>query len=248
VACGIHLENVSLLYPAVPAGALSIKEMALSLARPRSRRPRRMPEVCALRDLTLDVRDGERLGIVGRNGAGKSTILKVIAGIYPVRSGTVRVRGRIQSLFDLSLGFEPEATGRDNITYRGLLMGAKPAELAVRGEEIAVFADLGEFIDYPVKTYSAGMLVRLAFAISTSFGGDILLMDEVINAGDAFFMAKARKRLLALVSSSHIMMLVSHDLGAIRDLCSRAILLEHGRIAADGPPAEVVAAYLASGG
>ncbi len=152
--------------------------------------------------------------------------------------------GRIQSLFELSLGFEPEASGRDNIAYRALLMGEAPANIRAREAEIVAFADLHEFIDYPVKAYSAGMLVRLAFSISTAFGGEILLMDEVIGVGDAAFLAKARQRLRDLVSGARVVVFASHDMGAVCDICERAIHLQAGRLVNDGPVREVVEAYL----
>ena len=247
MSCSLALRGVDLRYPLRPLQSGSLKDALFDLALRRRSAPR-LQDVHALRGVTLAVGDGERVGVIGPNGAGKTTLLKAIAGIYPLHAGSVTSRGTIHALFDLSLGFEPEATGRENVAYRGLLMGERPAAIAARTDEVITFADLGEFIDYPVKTYSAGMLVRLAFAISTSFGGDILLMDEVINAGDAFFLAKAKARLRSLVSRSRILVLVSHDLGAIRELCGRVVHLRRGEIVDDGPPGPVVERYLASGG
>ncbi|MFH0963960.1 MAG: ABC transporter ATP-binding protein [Planctomycetota bacterium] len=241
--CFINLVDVELCYPSSPLRTFSIKEWAFNLARLRGSLSL-VHDVLALRGVTLSVREGERLAVIGPNGAGKTTLVKAIAGIYPLRSGNIEVRGKIRSLFELGLGFEFEATGRENIMYRGLLMGAAPSAIASLQDEIVSFADLGEFIDYPVKAYSAGMLVRLAFSISTALPGEILLLDEVIAAGDASFLAKAKARLGRLISSAGILVLVSHDLSVVRELCSRAICLESGRIVADGPPAEVVDAYL----
>jgi lipopolysaccharide transport system ATP-binding protein len=149
----------------------------------------------------------------------------------------------VRSLFDLSLGFEPDATGRENIFYRGLLLGLSPSFIRKKEEEIIDFAGLGEFINYPIKTYSAGMQVRLAFAISTAVGGDILLLDEVIGAGDANFMIKAKQRILELVEHSEILILASHDLNSLQNICQRALVLHHGSIIFDGPVDEAITKY-----
>lgn len=188
----------------------------------------------ALKDITFEIKSGEQVGLIGHNGAGKSTLLKTMAQLYPISSGTLECSGNVRALFELSLGFESEATGRENITYRGLLLGFTPKQVREIEGEIIAFADLGEFIDYPIKTYSAGMLVRLAFAISTSLPGDILLLDEVIGAGDAAFMAKARKRIMSLMDQAEIMVLASHDFGALRDFCNRLFVLHHGELVFDG--------------
>ena len=203
-----------------------------------------MKDVKALRDFSLEAREGDRIGVIGHNGAGKSTLLKTIAGIYPIESGSIEVVGNIRALFDISLGFDLESTGRENILYRGLLLGATPDEIAARTEEIVAFADIGEFIDYPVKAYSSGMAVRLAFAVSTCIAGEILLLDEVISAGDASFQVKAKRRILDLMDEAKIMVFVTHDLGTMQEVCNRAILLRHGSIAVDGTPQEAVAAYM----
>ena len=239
----IRLQDVDLFYPSSALRTFSIKEYAFNLARLRPNKPL-IHDVHALKAVTLDIAEGQRLGVIGPNGAGKSTLLKTIAQIYPIQAGAIRVTGRVHSLFDLSLGFEFEATGRENIVYRGLLMGEKPAVIRSKADEIIAFADLGEFIDYPVKTYSAGMLVRLAFSICTSFPGKILLLDEVVGAGDASFSQKARKRIDSLISKAQILILVSHDLTAIQTLCNRAIRMDRGEVIEDGPPAAVVEGYL----
>lgn len=235
----VTLTDVGLQYPASRIQPGSIKELLLA---PFRRMPVTRP-VQALSGIDLELQPGDRLGIIGRNGAGKSTLLKVIAGVYPIERGSVAVVGRIHSLFDLSLGFEFEATGRQNIRYRGLLMGHQPREIAAREAEIVAFADLGTFIDYPVKSYSAGMMVRLAFAISTAMEGDILLLDEVIAAGDAAFAVKAAERMRQLVERSRCLVLVSHDLGAITRLCTRCIVLRAGSIAFSGTPADAISFY-----
>jgi lipopolysaccharide transport system ATP-binding protein len=200
-------------------------------------------DIHALKNISVEIRAGERVGLLGHNGAGKSTFLKMLAGLYPPSSGERRVDGAVRSLFDLSLGFEPDASGRENILYRGLLLGLTPRFMRQIEEEIIEFADLGEFIDYPVKTYSTGMQVRLAFAISTAVGGDVLLIDEVIGAGDANFMAKAKRRILSLIERSEIMVLASHDFASLRALCERGLVFHHGALVYDGKIADSVREY-----
>lgn len=238
----ILLKEVDLHYSSVAYKERSIKSLLGSLLKVTKPRPL-VRDVHALKKISLEIRSGERVGLLGHNGAGKSTFLKMVAGLYPISGGTRVVEGTVRSLFDLSLGFEPDATGRENILYRGLLLGLSPKFMRQIEDEIVAYADLGEFIDYPIKTYSAGMQVRLAFAISTAVGGDVLLLDEVIGAGDANFMAKAKRRILDLVEQSEILILASHDFSALQSLCQRGIVLHHGDVAFDGPIAEAVTAY-----
>lgn len=197
----------------------------------------------ALRDLSLTIRSGERVGLIGHNGAGKSTLLKTIAGIYPPQRGQVRVRGHVCPLFEFVTGFEMEANGWDNIRTRALLLGMSPREIERKVGEIAAFSDLGEFLDIPVRCYSSGMLLRLAFATSTSVDPQILLLDEVMAAGDAGFIQKARRRMEHLMGRAGIVVFATHSLEMLQSFCERTILLHSGRIAADGPTVEVVAAY-----
>lgn len=235
----IELEKVNLHYSSAAYKERSLKALLAGLVRPR-RGGTRIHDIHALKDICLEVREGERVGLMGHNGAGKSTFLKMLAGLYPISSGRRTVEGTVRALFDLSLGFEPDATGRENILYRGLLLGLTPRFMRSIEEEIVEFADLGEFIDYPIKTYSSGMQVRLAFAISTAVGGDILLLDEVIGAGDANFMAKARKRILTLIDRSEILVLASHDFASLETICTRGIVFHHGELSFDGPIGEAV--------
>lgn len=200
-------------------------------------------DVHALKDLSFQIYKGEKVGLLGHNGAGKSTLLRTIASLYPVSSGRVLVNGVIRSLFDLSLGFEPDATGRENILYRGLLLGLSPEEMRAKEEQIIDFADLGTFIDMPLKTYSAGMQVRLAFAISTIVSGDILLLDEVIGAGDANFMAKAKERIDSLIADADILVLASHDFSALTSICERGLVLHQGELVFDGQISEAIVEY-----
>ncbi len=243
MTCGIELEKVNLHYASVAFRERSLKNM---LANWRPFAPpanRLLVDIHALKDVTLKITAGERVGLLGHNGAGKSTFLKMLAGLYPISSGVRKVEGKIRSLFDLSLGFEPDATGRENILYRGLLLGMSPGAMRALEQEIVEFADIGEFIDYPIKTYSAGMQVRLAFAISTAIGGDIMLIDEVIGAGDANFMAKAKVRIGKLIEQANILVLATHDFQSLTALCTRAVVLHHGTLVFDGPAQEAVSEY-----
>jgi len=235
----IRLENVHLHYSL--RHETSLKSHLFSLLRGARSRPQKFH---ALKGITLSVSMGERIGVVGHNGAGKTTLLRTIAGLYPISKGRCLVQGNIRSLFELSLGFECEATGRENILYRGLLLGQTPKMMKSLSEEIIRFADIGPFIDYPLKTYSAGMLVRLAFAISTFIEGDILLIDEIIAAGDAAFMKKATEKIRTLISRAKIFILVSHDLSAIRSLCNRLWVLQKGELIYDGTVEEGLNLYL----
>ena len=222
--CCIHMENVTMCYPSNVYNATTLKQELFS--RLRFERPKELlKDVHALQDFSLDVSIGDRVGVIGRNGSGKSTLLKTIAGIYPIESGVLEVQGKIRSLFDISLGFDLESTGRENIVYR---------------------ADIGKFIDYPIKSYSSGMLVRLAFAVSTSINGEILLLDEVVGAGDAQFIEKAQKRIYELMSDAKLMVFVSHDLQMIQNVCNRAVWLDGGVKRAEGDPKDVVSMYLDS--
>ena len=236
----IKLEAVNLHYASVAFKERSIKTFVLQ---PFQKKRVVVADVHALKDINVSIESGERVGLLGHNGAGKSTFLKTVAGLYPVSSGKIQITGEIRSLFDLSLGFEPDATGRENILYRGLLLGLSPRFMREKEAEIVEFADLGVFIDYPIKTYSAGMQVRLAFAISTAVGGDILLLDEVIGAGDANFMLKAKKRIADLIEDARIMLLASHDFGALKSLCQRGLVFHHGEIVFDGEIEDSIQEY-----
>lgn len=246
VSVGIRLEDVQLHYSCAAYKERSLKTL---LSRPFGYKSQpAVHDVHALKDITLRVMPGERVGLLGRNGAGKTTFLKMVAGLYPTSGGTREVQGKIRSILELSLGFEPDATGRENILYRGLLLGMTPRYMRSISDEVVAFADIGEFIDYPIKTYSAGMQVRLAFAISTAIGGSLLLLDEVIGAGDAGFMAKAKRRIHELIDRAEILILASHDGATLRELCERGLLFHGGKIVFDGPIAEAVRAYEAMSG
>lgn len=223
----------------------SLKSAAAGLLRPRRTVPR---VVHALSGVSLSVGAGERVGLVGPNGAGKSTLLKVLAGIYPPRRGEAVVRGRVCPLFEFVTGFEMEASGWENIRTRALLLGMPPREVERKLEEIGGFTGLGEFLDFPVRCYSSGMLLRLAFAASTAIEPEILLLDEVMAAGDAEFTARARARMDRMMERASVVVFATHALGQLPDFCPRTIWLERGRVAADGPTPEVLRAYAASVG
>lgn len=202
--------------------------------------------VHALNKINLTIHDGERVAIIGHNGAGKSTLLKLIAGIYPPTSGSQIVDGRISSMFELATGFEMESNGWDNIYLRGLMLGETPDGIKKKMPEIAEFSELGAFLNMPVKYYSSGMFVRLAFSISTAIKPDILLLDEVVAAGDAAFLKKANERMHEMVDISKIMLLVTHSMDSAMEMCNRCIWMERGKILMDGTPDEVVRRYLNS--
>jgi lipopolysaccharide transport system ATP-binding protein len=231
--CSIELVDSQLHYLSDAFRQRSLKAAVFNFLRSRSRQT--LQDVHALRSVTLRIERGERVGLIGHNGAGKSTLLKAIAGIYPLSGGTRKVIGEVRALLELSLGFESEATGRENVAYRALLLGAHPAKIRELSPSIIEFSDLGEFIDYPVKTYSAGMMVRLAFAISTAIGGEILLLDEILGAGDITFMRKAKARIESLISDAHILLFATHDLSSVRSMCNRVLVMDHGHLIYDGP-------------
>lgn len=240
--CYIKMKNVDLYYPSNMYNARTLKQEIFSRLR-FEKVKENLEDVHALKKFNLEIHDNERVGVIGFNGAGKSTLLKALGGVYPIKNGTIETKGEIRSMFELTLGFDMDSTGRENIMYRGLMLGGTPKEVREKEKEIIDFAELGEFIDYPIRAYSSGMLVRLAFAISTSVKGDILLVDEVLSAGDINFQRKARKRMLNVMDNAKILVLVLHDMAAIEEICNRTILIKQGEIIADGKPAEIIKEY-----
>ena len=197
----------------------------------------------ALRDVSFRLVHGESLAIIGPNGAGKSTLLQVLAGIIRPSEGAVDVRGHVSGLLHLGAGFDVELTGRGNILLAGAFLGLDDAVTRDLSPGIVEYADLGQFIDAPLKTYSAGMRARLGFAIATSVDPDILLLDEVLATGDATFRAKSKARVIELVRDSKAVVLVTHDMGWVKEYCNRALLLESGHVVVEGSPDEVVAVH-----
>ena len=197
----------------------------------------------SLEDVSFEINEGERVGLVGHNGAGKSTLLRALSNVYAPTAGRVEISGEIGSLVDIGLGIDGEATGRENIFIRGALLGLKRKEIEQRFDEIVEFSELGEFINMPVRTYSSGMHLRLAFAVATIIRPEILLMDEWLSVGDASFNEKAEKRLNELVRSSRILVIASHSRDLVEKTCSRVMWFEHGHLKMDGATDQVVKAY-----
>jgi lipopolysaccharide transport system ATP-binding protein len=200
-------------------------------------------QVKALDSINLELHSGDRLGIVGHNGAGKSTLLRLLSGIYEPTSGSIERTGSISSLVDINLGINPENTGRENIFLRAKLMGLGNKEILQKLDEIIEFSDLGDFISLPVRTYSSGMLLRLAFAVATSISAEVLIMDEWLSVGDGAFASRAEERLKSLVESSEVLVLASHSKKLIESTANKVLWLEHGQVRQFGETADVCSAY-----
>jgi len=202
-------------------------------------------EFWALKDVSFEVKKGETVGIIGRNGSGKSTLLQMICGTLTPTQGSIETNGRIAALLELGSGFNPEFTGRENVYMNASVLGLSNKEIDARFDDIVAFSDIGDFIEQPVKTYSSGMMVRLAFAVIAHVDADILIIDEALAVGDAFFTQKCMRFLRGFMKTGTVLF-VSHDTGAIVNLCNKAVLLNHGEIAKAGTPKEVIELYLAS--
>jgi len=245
----IHLENASVAIPIYDASSRSLKKRLFSNATGGRIHPdpdsAKLSVVQALDGVTLSFRHGDRVGLIGHNGAGKTTLLRLLAGIYEPTGGTVRVDGHVAPLFDITLGMDPEGTGYENIMLRGLFLGLSEREIEERMDAIAEFTELGGFLDLPIRTYSAGMRIRLAFAVSTSIDPDILLLDEGIGAGDAAFLEKANRRLQEFTSRAAIIVLASHSEQLVKQVCSTAVLMDHGRVVSTGETLAMLDLYRA---
>lgn len=241
----IRISNLSKIYQIYDRPEDRLKQSIL----PRLRRlffcqPRNYyKEFCAVNDVSFDVKKGETIGIIGRNGAGKSTLLQIICGTLAPSSGTVEINGRIAALLELGSGFNPEFTGRENVYMNAAILGLKQEEIDARYEDICAFADIGDFIEQPVKSYSSGMLVRLAFSVIAHVDADILIVDEALSVGDAFFTQKCMRFLRNFMKKGTVLF-VSHDTGAVVNLCSKAICLKDGFVSKYGSPDEVIEFYL----
>jgi lipopolysaccharide transport system ATP-binding protein len=254
----VEVQGVSKRYRLGAPGAGSLRGMLDNLFR-RGPRPAKAPSTLgaregdqpgtfwSLRDVSFNVQPGEVVGLAGRNGAGKSTLLKVLSRITEPTKGRVRLRGRVASLLEVGTGFHPELTGRENIFLNGAILGMKRWEIAAKFKEIVDFSEVGTFLDSPVKHYSSGMFVRLAFAVAAHLEPEILLIDEVLAVGDAAFQKKCLGK-MDEVAHQHgrTVFFVSHNLGAVRSLCSTALLMEQGAVQLHGTPAEVISRYLAA--
>lgn len=233
----IELSNVDLTYPIYSVRAQSLRNTIANLAVGGTvlKDGHDVVFVRALNGVSFSLHEGDRLGIVGHNGAGKSTLLKVLAGVYEPDRGAVSVKGRISSMIDISLGVDAELTGRENILNMGRMRGHTIRQIQAKVPEIIEFSDLGQFIELPMKTYSAGMATRLVFAVATSLEPDVLLMDEWIGAGDAGFFQKAMDRLHGILERSRVIVLASHNVGLIQSLCNKLIVLDAGQQIYFGP-------------
>lgn len=241
----ISLEKVSVFFPVYAGGAKSIRSSVVSFAtggRVSSDKTHAVV-VQALNEVDLELRTGDRLALIGHNGSGKSTILRTLAGIYRPTAGRVTVEGRVAPLLDIWSGMDFDATGEENIELRGLCLGLSRTHIRTKLQEIADFAELGDFMGLPIRTYSAGMLTRLAFAVSTAVEPDVLLIDESIGAGDAAFLERAARRLRDFVDRSGILVFASHSDALVREFCNKAIWMHQGKIIQAGGVDEIIAAY-----
>jgi lipopolysaccharide transport system ATP-binding protein len=241
----IELRNVGVDFPVFNASALSLKNRMLSAVTGGAidRRHDGSVIVKGLQNINLSIKAGERVGLIGHNGAGKTTMLRVLSGIYAPTEGEAIINGECVSLINISLGIDPEATGRENIKLRAAMIGFTPKETMERMEEIIDFSGLGAFIDMPFRTYSSGMQLRLAFAVSTSIRPQILVLDEWLSTGDEEFKHRAEKRMKEVVDSTDILILASHSRQLLMENCNRMIWMEHGKVKMDGVPKDVAGKY-----
>ena len=240
----IEAKDIGVEFPVAPPNARSVRHLAVRAA---SRVGGKVSQndgsfrfVRALDGISFTLKEGDRLGLVGHNGAGKTTLIRVLAGIYDPTSGSLRVIGRNVPMFDIGLGMDDEASGYENIRTRGLILGLSPKEIEDRIPEIVEFAELGEYLELPIRTYSSGMLLRLVFSIAASMHGDIILMDEWIAVGDAQFRKKTHDRLQSITMKSGIVVLASHDHSLLRETCNLGLYLEGGRPRAFGALEDVL--------
>src|SRR5690606_22034760 len=241
----IQLSNVGVEFPIYNSSNRSLKNRVLNIATGGriERRTDSLVIVRGLDDVSLRFEEGDRIGLIGHTGSGKTTLLRVLSGIYTPTQETALIHAACVSLINITLGIDPDATGRENIRLRSAMMGMHPKEIAEIFEQIAEFSGLGEFLDMPFRTYSSGMQLRLAFATSTSVSPEILIMDEWLSTGDEDFKERANNRMRDLVNSTQILVLASHSRQLLEKNCNRIVWLEHGRIKMDGIPSEVLPAY-----
>lgn len=235
----VSVQDVSITYRTTFEKRPTLKSAVMRAGRGE----RLVREVEAVKNVSFDLQRGSVLGLIGNNGAGKSTLVRAIAGILPPTEGRIEVRGRVSTLLSLGVGFNPELSGHENVILGGLAAGYSRAEIDERYEEIADWTELGDFLDMPMRTYSSGMFGRLAFAVAIHMEPDILLVDEALSAGDARFKTKAMDKMKELVAQARTMILVSHALATVKDMCNDAIWLDKGQVMLRGTPGEVVDAY-----
>jgi ABC-type polysaccharide/polyol phosphate transport system ATPase subunit len=239
----IRLTDVTVDFPIHNASSRSLQLHVFGSIGGKLAEHRKAVVVRALNGLTLSLQDGDRVGVIGHNGAGKTTLLRVLSGVYEPTRGQRAIEGRLGSFTDITLGMDPEATGLDNIIFRCVFMGLSFAEARQLSPSIQEFSELGDYLRLPVRTYSTGMFLRLAFAISTSIEPEIVVMDEMIGAGDAAFVAKAQARLAQLLQRIQILVLATHDKGIMEKLCNKVIWLDHGEVRQVGSFDEVYPLY-----
>jgi len=239
----IDLLGVSKGFELTEGGLPGIGTLKSWLSDVVSRRRKRAVFHPVLEGVDLGVRRGEALGIIGRNGCGKSTLLRLIARVYRPDRGVVRTSGKVVPILSLGGGFHPEFTGRENVLIEGMMLGLSRRDVANKFEAIADFAELGEYMDQPLRIYSTGMQMRLAFSVAVQVEPDVLLLDEILAVGDEAFRAKCKRRMEELKAQGVTILLVSHDLGSVRAFCDRVVWLDEGRIREEGPPGEVVASF-----
>lgn len=239
----IRVENLSIKFRIYHDRSPSLKDYFANLFKRKSQTA--YSDFWAVKNVSLEIRAGDRVGIIGHNGAGKSTLLKALCRVYESSDGLIAVDGRIAPLLEIGAGFHPEFTGRENIYLNGSILGYTKQQIRVIEPEVIAFAELEEFIDTPVKYYSTGMYMRLAFSLATAIHPDILVLDEIFAGGDAAFMAKAKARMHDMIDKADIMIMVSHDHELVKSLCNRVIWIDHGKLVADGPPEDIVGRYLA---
>ena len=235
----IHLENISVRYRLPGERIQTFKEYAIRFIQRRIQ----FKEFHALRGVSLDINKGDLFGIIGQNGAGKSTLLKVISRVLIPKDGRVLIKGKVSPLLELSAGFHPELTGRENIYINGTLLGHSRSEIEEHIDEVIEFAELGAFIDAPLRTYSSGMVARLGFAASTTWKPEILILDEVLSVGDEAFQRKCKTRMERFRTEGTTTIFVSHSMETVIALCNRVAWLDHGTVQAVGTPNEVIEAY-----
>jgi ABC-type polysaccharide/polyol phosphate transport system ATPase subunit len=240
----IDVENLTIDIPVLSVHARLLRAVAFEKARSIGGKivhdGSHITVVRALDQISFTLRKGDRLGLLGPNGAGKSTLIRVLADIYAPSTGKVEREGTLVPMFDIGIGFDQEATGYENIMLRGMMMGLTRREILDRTDEIAAFSELGEYLDLPIRTYSAGMMLRLMFSIATSVAGDIILMDEWISVGDESFQNKAQKRMLEITGKAGILVVASHDPNTLLQHCNLGMRLEKGRVADFGPIEKVL--------
>ncbi len=239
----IKLNKVGLTFSIYNAKTRSIRHEIMHAIGGKVKQLESTVYIKALNNIDLGIKEGDRVGLIGHNGAGKSTLLKVLAGIYEPTEGYIEHEGKISSLTDVTMGMDTESTGYDNIIMRCIFMGMTFKEAKEKASKIIEFSGLSEYINLPTRTYSTGMFLRLAFAISTSVVPDILIMDEMIGAGDAAFIEKARKRSLEMIEKTKIMVISSHDPHILKEICTRGIWMEKGTIKREGLIGEVITEY-----